>query len=328
MSERQRAATPGNLGRPGRWASVLLLAAAVLLTVAAYPPRGWWLLGLVMLAPLVALLEPARPLRGFALVYAYYVGMGIVIVRWLVHAMAGEYGVPVVAAWSVTLLVVLCYSMPGAIAGGVYCALRTRVGIAAAPVLFGATWGLGEWLRAGPLGLPWLLSGQVVTPAPLALQTADLGGVYAVGFGVVCLNAGVGLAVSARKAAPLALPVIIALLGLGYGAWRLHGLAPRGKPVRVGVVQASVPQSDRFQPGSAERNTLQHMALTRTLASRERVDLVVWSETAVDDDLDALPRLRRSLETLAREIDANSSWFPSPRTTHLSPTGFAPYSGR
>ncbi len=57
-------------------------------------------------------------------------------------------------------------------------------------------------------------------------------------------------------------------------------------------------------PGSALRNTLHHVELTRALAARERLDLVVWSETAVDDDLDAHPELVERLRQLAAEVGA------------------------
>jgi apolipoprotein N-acyltransferase len=86
-----------------------------------------------------------------------------------------------------------------------------------------------------------------------------------------------------------------------YAFVRLAEPATTGPALRVGVVQASVPQEQRFQPGSALRNTLRHLELTRQLLARERLDLVVWSETAVDADLDALPELVAGIAQLVDE---------------------------
>jgi apolipoprotein N-acyltransferase len=103
----------------------------------------------------------------------------------------------------------------------------------------------------------------------------------------------------------LAAPAAIAALWIGYGALRLATFdAPDAPHARVGIVQASVPQAERFQPGSALRNVALHEKATRALAAEGPLDLVVWSETAVDVDLDKSPSLRRSLETLVDEIGA------------------------
>ncbi len=292
--------------------SLLLLASSVLLAVLAYPPAGLWPAAFVMLAPLVVLLERAAPGRSFVLApgwsfvlgWSFLAALGLAITRWLVLALSVEYEVPRPAAWAFSaLLVGVCALAPGA-AAFAYRRLRTRSGDATAPLLFAALWTLGEWLRSGPGGVPWLLAAHAVAPVPLAIQSADLGGAWAVGFGVVALNAGLGVALARRRLSPLALPAALALAALLYGGVRLRGANPAGEALRVGVVQAAVPQHERFVPGSAERNTLRHAALTRSLAAREPVDLVVWSETAVDEELEAAPRLGALLAALAGEIGA------------------------
>ena len=284
--------------------SVLLLASSVLLALLAYPPAGLWPAAFVMLAPLVVLLERATPARSFVLAWSFLVALGLVITRWLVFALSVEYEVPRPAAWAfAALLVGACALAPGA-AAFAYRRLRPRCGDAAAPLLFAALWTLGEWLRSEPGGVPWLLAAHALAPVPLAIQTADLGGAWAVGFEVAALNAGLAVAFATRKLSPLALPASLALAALVYGVLRLPGAAPAGDALRVGVVQAAVPQRERFLPGSAERNTLRHAALTRSLVAREPVDLVVWSETAVDEELDGAPQLAALLAGLAREIGA------------------------
>ncbi len=268
------------------------MAAAAGLTVLAHPPLALWPLAFGMLAPLVTALEGARPRRAFGLTYVYSAAMGLALVRWLVHALAEQYGVPRVPAWVFTGALVAGLALVPASAAALYGALRPRVGLAAAPLAFSAIWVLGEWVRAEILGVPWLLFGLSLHRFPLALQTADLGGMWAVGFVVVVVNAGLGLAAATRRPGPLAPALAVALLAGGYGAWRMEGIAPESPDeMRVGVIQASLPPDERFQPGTAERNLERHAVLTRQLVGREGLDLVVWPETAIDGDLDRAPLL-------------------------------------
>ncbi|MEN8185263.1 MAG: hypothetical protein ABFS46_22295, partial [Myxococcota bacterium] len=110
------------------------MAASVLLTVLAYPPAALWPLGWGMLVPLFWAVERMDPRRAGLLTYAYSLLRGLLIVRWLVHALAVEYGVATPAAWAFTALLVAVYASPPAFAVLVYRYLRPRLGTAAAPL--------------------------------------------------------------------------------------------------------------------------------------------------------------------------------------------------
>ena len=278
-----------------------LVLAAVALTVWAHPPRSIWPCAFAMLAPLAAFAERRRASAVFGFAYVYSVVMALVIVRWLLHALSVEYGVARPAAWAFAALLVGTYALVPAATAALYAGLRPRVRLALAPVLFASLWTLGEWLRAEPLGLPWVLSAHPLAFVPAAIQTADLGGVWAPGFGVALIGAGLGIALAARRAAPLLAPLAF---WAAAGLWALphrNPADPGDDPIRVAVVQAAVPQSQKFQPGSAERNTLHHAALTRRRAAQAPLDLVVWSETAVDVALERAPALARRLHALVEE---------------------------
>jgi len=279
-------------------AGALLLLAAVVLGVLAFPPRGLWPVALVALAPVAALAESRGPRAAFLLTYAYAAVMALVIVRWLIHALAVEYQVSLAAAWAFTALLVAAYAWIPATAAALHAALAPRVGSLAAPLVFAALWILGEWLRAGPLGLPWILAAQPLASVPLALQTADLGGMHLPGFGVAAVGAGLGIAAVRRDRRALVAPGLLVVAALAYGGWRLAGGEGQGPPLRVGVVQAAVPQAERFRPGSALRNTARHLALSRRLLAETSVDLLVWSETSVDRELDRAPVIAASLREL------------------------------
>lgn len=253
-----------------------------------------------MLLPLFVAVERSSPVRAALLVYVYSAARALVIVRWLVHALASEYGVPALAAWLFTVLLVGAYVCLPAFAAFVYRQVRPRVAAGAAPLVLGALWSLAEWLRAVPGGLPWVLTAHTLAPFPLAYQVADVGGVSLVGFVLVSANAAIAVAWVQRSPRPLWGAGSLVALMLGYGAWQLHRSDGPKPSLRVGVVQAALSPSQRFRPGSAERNVLRHLELTRELA-RERPDLVVWSETAVDTDLDQAPAIVEALEDLSRD---------------------------
>ena len=277
-----------------------LLALGVALQVAAFPPFGLWPLALVALAPLAALCEDARPSRAFAYGWLHTALSGVLVARWLLVALVDEYRVALAPAVAVLVLTVGAYALLAGAAAALYARLRPRASLAGAPLVFAGLFELFEWLRAEPLALPWALTAHALAPAPWLLQAAALGGAYAPGLALAATGAGVGLALRSRAAAPLVAPAALWAVALGYAALA-GGAPPSGPALRVGVVQAAVPQGQRFQPGSALRNTLHHAALTRRLAAGSApLDLVVWSETAVDDDLDA----HQELQTLLRETAA------------------------
>jgi apolipoprotein N-acyltransferase len=280
----------------------VLLAFGATATVLAFPPSGLAGLGALMLAPIVAALEGTPPRRAFLVVWVYFVSTALLLVHWLVHALVGQYGVASASAWVFTILVVSSGGVIQAAAVALYAALRRRIPDGAAPLAFSALWVLGEWLRGELLGLPWLFVAHTLVRFPAAVQIADLGGAYAVGFVLVAVNAALGLAARRRSVAPLTAPAVLMVAAALYGAWRL-GAEPGAAPeARLAVVQAAVPQEERFQPGSAYRNTERHAELTLRAARSGKLDLVVWSETAVDIDLDENPALRHRLGRLADQV--------------------------
>jgi apolipoprotein N-acyltransferase len=155
-------------------------------------------------------------------------------------------------------------------------------------------------VRSQLLGLPWILPALAVARQPLWIQTAELGGTGLVGFVLRASGAGLGLALAGGGLRPLAAGLAPLLLAGGFGLVRLAWPpAPGAGTAEVAVVQAAVPQAERFRPGSAALNTARHAALTERLLARAPADLVVWSETAVDEDLERTPGLAQGLARLA-----------------------------
>ncbi|HEU4428598.1 MAG TPA: apolipoprotein N-acyltransferase [Myxococcota bacterium] len=279
-----------------------LAAVAAALTVAAFPPVGAWPLALVMLAPLAFVLASATPLAAFRLTYAYTIAMGVAVARWLVHALANEYQTPLATAWGGTVGLVAVYALVPALAMAGFAWLRPRLHVLLAPLAFAALYAFSEWLRAAPLGLPWLLAAHALAPAPALLQSADVLGATGVSFLALAVSGGAGFAIAARSARPLLAPGLLWALALGYGALRSATL-PAGEPLRAGVVQASIAQRDRWREGFALAHTEDHLALTRELLARAGpLDVVLWPETAIDD---VLERDARLLAAVRRQVEAS-----------------------
>jgi apolipoprotein N-acyltransferase len=268
-----------------------LFALGLALEVAAFPPFALWPLAYAMLAPLAAVAASAAPRRAFAFAWAQQTLAGLLVTHWCLHALVVEYEASLAPSLAFLALVIGAYALLPAAAIWVFARLRDRVAPALLPIWFGALFVLAEWLRAEPLGNPWMLAAQPLAQTPLLIQGADLGGPYLPGLCAAALGAGIALAVLRRSARLLVAPAALLATSIAYGAIRIADAPEGGPTLAIGVVQAAVPQRERFQPGSALRNTLRHVELTRALVAGGPLDLVVWSETSVDDVLDVHPEI-------------------------------------
>ncbi len=150
-------------------------------------------------------------------------------------------------------------------------------------------WLLSEWLRSWVLsGFPWNLLGTVWSEVPAMLQLASLLGVW--GLSVVTLLAAASLAVlgAAKRYrggfAFVALAWGLLLVSFLFGALRLDGAEDRASDTVVRLVQPSVEQSLKWNARLSARHVEQLISLSRG-PGFEKIDLVVWPETAVPFNL-------------------------------------------
>ncbi len=155
-----------------------------------------------------------------------------------------------------------------------------------------ASWSAAEWLRGHVLtGFPWNLIGYAWGVADETLQAASVVGIYGLGFLTIVLAALPGLMIgsfaraspraSLRRCMPLAVSAAGVLALWGFGAVRLAGPMPADVPdSRLRIVQASIPQTMKWNPGESERILSRYLALS-TLPSSGRLTHIIWPETAV-----------------------------------------------
>ena len=144
--------------------------------------------------------------------------------------------------------------------------------------------------------LPWYAGYGAVDVAPLR-QLAEVGGVAAISFGILCLTlpfhewlrwAFVRSGAPARARAALA-TFLVGVALYGAGAWRLSVVAGEERAatthVRVGIVQANVGSTakraaERREADESRENRAAYERGTRKAAERG-AELIVWPETAL-----------------------------------------------
>ncbi|MBO3678563.1 apolipoprotein N-acyltransferase [Streptomyces sp. NEAU-YJ-81] len=170
--------------------------------------------------------------------------------------------------------------------------------VAAALVLLPSVWLMAELVRSWQyLGGPWGLLGASQWQVAPALRLASVGGVWLLGLLLVVVNVAVTVLIAVARARTVALAGLTACGAAAAGAWAWVPQAKEPGTVRIAVVQPGVIQG----PGPRFERSAE---LTRQLADRH-VDLVVWGESSVAQDLTTHPELGRRLAGLSRTVGAD-----------------------
>ncbi|MFD9411848.1 apolipoprotein N-acyltransferase [Streptomyces sp. NPDC059989] len=284
-------------GRSQRWRAPAAVAAGALPALAFPAPALWWF-AYVALVPWMLLLRSAPTGRRAAL-EGWLGGAGFIVAvhHWLLPSLH-VFLVPVAALlgllWIPWALVVR------ELLGGLPAAGRAG----AALVLVPAGWLLSELVRSWQgLGGPWGLLGASQWQVPPALRLASVGGVWLVSLLVVAVNCAVVLLITVPRARVPALAGMTGCAVLTGVVWLWVPRPEVSGGLRVAVVQPGVVAEGADGTAGPERRFATGERLTRALAG-QRVDLVVWGESSVGEDLAARPDLARRLASLSAEVGA------------------------
>jgi apolipoprotein N-acyltransferase len=273
-----------------------------LLYFLAFPGVDLWPLGFVALVPLVVALRGRRPRTAAAVGWTAGFTMTMTGFYWLVGMLREFSGFGTPLCW--LFMAILCGYQAGRVAlcGWLY-ARAERRGWTPAWV-FVLAFAASE--VAYPLLFPWTYA-ATVHQVPVFLQLAELGGQILVVVVLVASNLLVAEPVAAwaaskkvdagpeaarawrqarqapwrqwRRPARLAAIPIGALI---YGAFRIPQVDRAARAAEqgiVGVVQANMGLMEKRQ--NRAEGLRRHLALTRELTEKSKLDLVVWSETSV-----------------------------------------------
>jgi apolipoprotein N-acyltransferase len=269
------------------WAAAALTA---VLLIISFPDFEFFFLAWIALVPLMwAVARRPAPLRAFILGWAAGSAFFYGSCYWLTYSMI-HYG-------GLNPLLAYLLLMPGALLVGIFpgvfalvLALAVRrwgqIAVLAAPVF----WTALEWARLGVSGQLWNALGYSQAYHPALIQPANWGGVYAVSFLIVAINAAVVLVLMKRTVSTVALALLIGFSVAGVimvsRSLPAHSNASDASAVHVVALQPNVPMA--LVKSEEEINALRerHLALSKqalaSLPNDNSPRLVVWPESPMN----------------------------------------------
>jgi apolipoprotein N-acyltransferase len=264
--------------RPAR-KHLALAALSAFLLVLSFPDFNLWPLAWVGLVPLlVAVARVERTRQAFVLGWAWGALFFYGSCWWLTHSMIHYGGLPRPVAYALLVPIVVIVGLFPAMFACALARLRARWGVyamLAAPFLWAAT----EWARLGATGQLWNAVGYSQAFHPALIQTATWGGVYAVGFLLLAVNAAVALLLLGRNVRAFNIATLaLIIVGLVFGLTELFDFADLdrniSKPRPYTVVIAVQPNvSVNFGRSPEETETLVNRHLTMSAEA-----LRAWEE--------------------------------------------------
>lgn len=267
---------------------VLALASGILLGL-SFPPYPFGLLSLVAYAPLLVLwaerIPQYRKRNIVGLTYAtFFVFHGLT--NWWVGSWQ-EHTDPYLMASGIALWIGHPFFL--ALPWYVLAYVRRRLGVGpmlwSSPLIVCAF----EWLHGQTdASYPWLTTGTMTVYTPFA-QAADLVGMYGLTFAVLLVNAIVVAGYIALKNNRRRMAYRYGIVGLVVLVpWFMYGVYAASKSydhdydpgIRVHLVQPNIDPWDKWSDPRVQVAAHQHLE-DSIIATGNRPDLVVWSETAI-----------------------------------------------
>ena len=260
-----------------------------LLLALCAPGWGLYPLAWVALVPLLTQCWQATPRQAawrFFLAGSIY---HLMVLHWLMTNVfwAGGWAFTAYAALGLTLS--FLYWAP---LGALFAWMRPRLHSFAAPMTLAVLWAAMEMLQARLFtGFGWAALGYWQGPGLYAVQWAALGGVTLVGLFIVLTNAFVALAWRERGWRVPGLAAAVAVLAFAHGGGSMTlGEAEHGdEPYYAGIYQSNYPQEMKWDRSYFADMVERAADMSATLAQHEPVDLFVWPEALVMDDLGVGP---------------------------------------
>ncbi|MEN8175171.1 MAG: apolipoprotein N-acyltransferase, partial [Pseudomonadota bacterium] len=263
--------------------SYIAATGAGALSVTAFAPFGAWPLAHLALALLFYLWSDATPRGALALGWLFGFGLFSFGIFWVRISLGDNGGIPFPLAVLAALLLAAFLGLYPALAGWLAARFSTPGSAQRLLLAAPAAWVALEFLREYLLtGFPWLNLGYSQIDAPLA-SLAPLFGVHGITL-ALALSAGVLVELSrrVRKRQPRFVIALIALLVTGgYLLQRPGNLSwtrPAGPAVSVALLQAAIPQREKWQPENLVSTLAWYTRMTRV---HEDADLILWPESAV-----------------------------------------------
>ena len=275
----------------------LATLAGVLLAV-SFPKVGYAPVAFLALVPLLVALNGVSRKTGFLLGQVTGTFQGFLLLSWVAEVMQRYGGVTAPLAFLLNFLLALAFGLFigafGALQAHVDLAFGSRA-LLVAPFVFVTC----EFFREHLLfGFPWCLLGYSQVDFSEIIQIASFASVHGVSFLLAASSAGLAHLFLARSSFErrlgVTLPALLVSGALAFGHGRLQQPLPAESTLSVGVIQASIPQDEKWDEALLQSNLEAHMVLSREAVQRE-ARLVVWPESAIAYELDLYPEVRKQI---------------------------------
>jgi apolipoprotein N-acyltransferase len=167
-------------------------------------------------------------------------------------------------------------------------------------------------LSYGPFKFPWLNIGYSLAHSIYLIQALEYGGVYLLSLLILIVNYLLYKIVFDRRASDLLnwkKKLIILFIFLTVwtlsGYYRYKTLNMVEKDVKIGIVQVSIPQEEKWDPQYLESTFEKYENSSQNLVRQDSVDLVIWPEAATPVYLIAWPEYASRVINFTRKIDCN-----------------------
>ncbi|HKP48274.1 MAG TPA: apolipoprotein N-acyltransferase [Pyrinomonadaceae bacterium] len=304
--------TSSLLGYHQRFSALIDYGGALLsslLLILAFPSFELWSLAWFALSPLlIVCIANRRRWRPFFLGWLFGTVFFYGSCYWLTYSMIHTAGLP---RWIAYLLLV-----PGAVLLGLFPALfglfiSRLAGKFGSRMLMLApfAWIGLEWLRLEITGQLWNAIGYSQAFHPAWISAANWGGVYAVGFFIVLVNAALAFALiehNARALIVLIASVVVSAFGLAYAPpGPLDSIANSGETVEVVAIQPNVPM-DLSKSNEELKNLMtRHLEMSEGALSQLTDGLhpvlLVWPESPMNFAYGSDAQLRATLAEFAQK---------------------------
>ncbi len=284
--------------------TILISALSGVLLALAFPRPDLFWLAWIGLIPLLLVMGKRPFASGFSAGIAFFA----VVLYWLNIVMTNYGGLMPVFSAIAYLMLVIYLAFYFGIATLTSWGLKKRYRI---PLLlsFPFFWVALEYLRGLIFsGFPWALLGYSQQDFSLAIQSADVTGVYGVSFILVAVNCALAwLIVEPRKRNAWIGAVVVAVLlagHLGYGHWCERTKSDeREESLRIALIQGNIEQGQKWLPENRQQTVDFYRDLSLQ-AAEQPVDLLLWPEAATPFFLQDDGALQRQVKAVPGEAQA------------------------
>jgi apolipoprotein N-acyltransferase len=260
--------------------SLIFSAVSGLLLAAAFPCFDLYPLAWVGLVPLLLVMKQRPFASGYLCGFCFFA----VVLYWLNIVMTTYGGLNLLLSIVAYLLLVAYLALFFGAASWLSCAFERHFRLpylVTLPILWVALEYLRGWLLTG---FPWALLGYSQQDFSLAIQSADVTGVYGVSLLLVTVNCALAWILQQPRNRfawlGVAATLLMSISHFGYGVWReSQPLDQRQEQLQVALVQGNIDQAIKWDPQYRQATIDTYLQLSQQAAD-EGAELLIWPEAA------------------------------------------------